>query len=583
MTKRNPPNSWTYDKCKEEISEMKYLNELQGKTILGILNKNGWYHELTKSLIRTKNMYWTKESIHKEAIKYKHRSEFGQKSKGAYIFASRRGWLDDVCSHMTFKCGVKKGESFWTKDKIIELAKNYNTRNEFAKGRKKGSNKVDYKAKYTYSIAGKNGWLDEVCSHMKMNINDKPRYIYAITWEKEKLAYVGLTQDWKKRFTDHCADISGIVYKTIEEFGEPKFKVVSKRPVKVERAGEYEERWKIKYEKMGYETINRVKTGSLGSYSRMWDYESVKLEALKYETKTEFRIKSGGAFVSALKNGWLDDIRSHMKLIMGYWDVFENVEEQAKKYRTRKDLQRGCRSASEGAYKNGWMDILYPKENMVIGDMGYWDIKENVIKVCLECKTKKELMFKYSGAYNSARRNGWLDEVCSHMEILYGKWKTIDDIKEEVKKYKSKQEFQKAQPGAYLVIRTNGWLKEVFSIFPKFETKWGRIETVKEEALKYNSIIEFYKMCGSAYNSARRNGWLDEVCSHMVSEKYPQGYWDVKENVIKESLKYKTRSEFHFNSRGSYGGARRNGWLDELFPNTSKKIANGGSGVGDSL
>lgn len=44
--------------------------------------------------------YWTKEKCHKEALKYNTRGEFNEKSKGAYLFAYRNNWLDDICSHM---------------------------------------------------------------------------------------------------------------------------------------------------------------------------------------------------------------------------------------------------------------------------------------------------------------------------------------------------------------------------------------------------------------------------------------------------------------------------------------------------
>lgn len=41
--------------------------------------------------------------------------------------------------------------------------------------------------------------------------------------------------------------------------------------------------------------------------------------------------------------------------------------------------------------------------------------------------------------------------------------------------------------------------------------------------------------------------------------------WD-KDSVFTESSKYNTRSEFRIGSYGAYDVARKNGWLNELFP-----------------
>lgn len=244
-----------------------------------------------------------------------------------------------------------KGQGHWgVKDNVLKEALRYKNRTDFSR-----------KAPGAYHAAWRNGWLDEVCSHMVKNVNNKPRYIYAITWESEKLAYVGLTQSYKHRFNNHRRDKKSIVYKTIKKYGNPKFEVLTPNPVKVENASAAEERWRLKYEELGYETINQIKTGGLGSYSTLWDYDSVKKEALKYTRRSDFKKNSGAAAVWAQRNGVLDEIQSHIPIIMGKWDIFENVEREAKKYRRRLDFQRGCSGAYKGARRNGWLDKLYPK------------------------------------------------------------------------------------------------------------------------------------------------------------------------------------------------------------------------------
>ena len=47
--------------------------------------------------------------------------------------------------------------------------------------------------------------------------------------------------------------------------------------------------------------------GSLGSGVIRWSFEACKKEALKYNTRKDFRKNSGGAYRRAWKNKWLDD------------------------------------------------------------------------------------------------------------------------------------------------------------------------------------------------------------------------------------------------------------------------------------
>ena len=71
-----------------------------------------------------------------------------------------------------------------------------------------------------------------------------------------------------------------------------------------------------------------------------WTKEKCKEEALKYNLKKEFE-KNGGAYSASIKNGWYDDITSHMKQLKkpkGYW-VYKTCKEEAKKYKTRSEFK----------------------------------------------------------------------------------------------------------------------------------------------------------------------------------------------------------------------------------------------------
>jgi hypothetical protein len=108
--------------------------------------------------------YWTKENCRQEALKYKSKVEFGKKNLSAYSIAGRKGWIDEICKHMTKPQPIVK----WTKEECQKESLKYNSRKKFAKG-----------SSGAYSAALKKGWIDEVCSHMPRL--SKPKHY----WTKE--------------------------------------------------------------------------------------------------------------------------------------------------------------------------------------------------------------------------------------------------------------------------------------------------------------------------------------------------------------------------------------------------------------
>ena len=51
--------------------------------------------------------------------------------------------------------------------------------------------------------------------------------------------------------------------------------------------------------------------------------------------------------------------------------------------------------------------------------------------------------------------------------------------------------------------------------------------------------------------------------------KKKNGYWDC-EKCMKESKKYNTRGEFCKGNGSAYNVARKNGWVDDFFPNCNE-------------
>lgn len=232
-------------------------------------------------------------------------------------------------------------------------------------------------------------------------------------------------------------------------------------------------------------------------------------------------------------------------------------------------------------------------------------------KLCHE----KSLLFKYKidfkkeypSAYSSARKNGWLYEICSHMipkgnkkkKLIYSyifpdgfiyigltgepekrKWthfnRNDSSVYKHIKKtnlkpfYKELTNFLDVEKSILMEEKIYDYLKNKgYKLLNKSKTGsiggsekiWTK-EKCKEVFSKYNSIYEIKKNYISAYNAACKNKWLGELTSHI--NYIPNGFWNDINNCKKESIKYKSRTEFKENSPGCYYASIRNKWIDDI-------------------
>jgi predicted GIY-YIG superfamily endonuclease len=345
-----------------------------------------------------------------------------------------------------------------------------------------------------------------------------------------------------------------------------------------------------------------------------WTKENCKKEALKYKTRSKFYKGSVSAYNSSLRNGWLDVVCGHMLTrseVTTKW-TYERCSQESLRYETRGEFRKGSSSAYYSSLRNGWLGEICEHMIEIIKPKGHWT-KENCRKEALKYKTRTEFQKESKGAYNSSRRNGWLDEICKDMEVvgnlkmrgiyvfefednsayvgLTGNFKKrynkhMNSIKSSVYKhieetnltpkfiqltdYMDEELASKEETMWENKYITNGW--NILNIRKTGglggSPKWD-YDSCRKEALKYKTITEFRKGSSGAHGSSRRNGWLDDIRGHMIKIKKHSNHW-TKENCRKEALKYKTRTEFQKGSSGAYYSSRRNGWLGEIFPKTEK-------------
>jgi predicted GIY-YIG superfamily endonuclease len=339
-----------------------------------------------------KHTKWTKEEVYKEASKYETLTDFQKQAIGAYVSATKNGWMDDLKKN--FKI-LKKN---WTKEEIQEIANNYLARGKFC---------LENSA--ACSVARRKGWYEDVVKHMEPVGNKYNRAIYVFEFPDHS-AYVGLTGNLKRREKSHMEeeDNSAVLLHMNRIGQKPLMKILSDGYIDFKDAQNMESCMLDKYRSEGWKILNRAKTGSLGSCTRVWTLEMLKKLVKKYKSRTEFVTKEPNAYAAAARNGWLDDVFTDMKRLINpnnTW-TYEVVAKEAAKYNKKTDFAKGSPLAYNAARRNGWFEELTKNYSGGITKWTYDLLKKEAKKY----KTRKEFATNSASAYNASIRQNVLDD-----------------------------------------------------------------------------------------------------------------------------------------------------------------------------
>lgn len=453
-----------------------------------------------KSMKQRKSGYWTKVLCAEEAKKYSTRTQLQRMASGAYAAALKHGWLDEICSHMEIRWQRK-----WdTKAKCAKEAKKYTNRTDFQRY-----------SPGAWNAANKHDWLDEICFHMETYGNLFKRCIYAFEFS-DMTVYIGLTDNIQRRERQHLKSSNSAVYKYIEKTSlTPTLQILHEYTDK-ELAKTLEKFYIEDYRGRGWNILNRAKAGSLGGKYMFWTYEECKSHALQCSTRSEFISKYPGAYANAIKNKWLDDIYQHMELKFKIKNNPEIVRLEALKYKTRQEFRYGSNSAYEYARIHKMLDEICVHMVRPLPKVKWTD--EAIFAEAKKYSSKEDFRKACSAAYTIAHKKGIIEKACLHMvssrrERDY--W-TLEQCHKAALKYQSKVEFKKKDGSAYSTAVRNGWIEQICThmVKPTPKIKWT-YEKLAEEAKKYKTKKDFKQLSHSAYVTAVRNGVLDEVCRHM--------------------------------------------------------------------
>ena len=246
-----------------------------------------------------------KETLKKEAEKYKTRQNFKKNSKAAYSAAINRNLIDELFKNHLNKGYVEniKPRYYWTYDKLQEEVNKYKTRGEFQKNSS------------AYKIAYKKKLLDDLFkNHVNngyQNIEEwkeNSYVIYSYELTEYKKVYVGLTNNIDRRDKEHLFNEKSLLYNFLKEknIPYPEYKILEKDLKSID-AQKQEKYWVEYYKNLGWTMFNSAKPGSLGAGFLKWTIKALQKEADKYISRIEFR-KNNSAYITAKKRKILDEL-----------------------------------------------------------------------------------------------------------------------------------------------------------------------------------------------------------------------------------------------------------------------------------
>ena len=288
-------NYYTYEECKTEALKYKDRKDLEknNPSVYKKISRNKWYELITHMPI----IKWSYETCKEEALKYKTKKEFKKELLGAYLHATRRGFLDEICSHMAIYGNHYKRciYAYEFPDKSVYVGLTYNL------------DKRDIEHKYKETSSVFNHINETGIEPILKQLTDYIEKEKAILIEAEKIkeykengfiilnkakagALGGNVIKWTK---EACANVA-ITCKTGKE-------------LKTKYPNVYDACIRNKWLR---EVCNHME---MCKHNHYWTKELCLTEALKYSRKTQFQKNSNAAFVAARRNKWIDEICLHMK------------------------------------------------------------------------------------------------------------------------------------------------------------------------------------------------------------------------------------------------------------------------------
>ena len=520
--------------------------------------------------ICARHIKYTKEVCQNEANKYATRGEFRKNSPEIYSVACTKHWLDEICINMEGKTKYKAG--WWDNiENCIATASLYNSPQDL-KNAESGC----------HASISKHKWQDICYKHMNYRKREYTEQ-QLIELARECKTHKEFRTKYPGAYSS--AKNKSILDKICQHMPPLRKNTKSSIPLTFENckriANDFNSRSEFQKFENGrwyqYAKRNNVLDEICEHMPRRGNKKKRCIYAAEFNDNSVY---VGLTYFT--KRRWSDHLCDKNSAVNIYIKE-KSSEPEWKQLTDYMDYQEA--SIQEGVWKEiyakeGWTILNRAKTGALGGSQGY--TKEEVLKEASKYNTLPEFFKGSHGHYQRAYREGWMKEV---RNICKSKWRggfSEDELRDIFSKFNNIAELRKYRHAAIDAAYKMGIIEELtkdYVVKPKIRYKVERFteQELYDIAKLYEYRSEFSNINPKAYHNAKRKGILDKVCAHMKKKSpvrtkviLPKKWTD--EAIVKEALKYKTRSEFYRSCVSAYNAAHKSGRFDELCPHLPKPI-----------
>lgn len=349
--------------------------------------------------INESRIVYSDDELEAIAKKYPHKNMFRKQDSYAFRQAEKRGILDRIIQHMTY--GGKK----YSDDDLETIAKKYKTKKEF--------NTNDHNA---YVAASSRGILDRITQHVETLGSKSKRMVYAYEFPDYNLVYVGLTYNEDQRKIAHTntetqrKKQSSVLKFILEKGIKPIYKNISNGYIEYNDAQKLEEKTLEEYKKNGWESLNKVKTGGLGSLAFVVSNQELEDISKNYDNKSDFKKMEPAVYQLASKRKLLPKLTSHMSSKIAPNYSFEDLEKIASQFQTKTEFMTQNPGAYSSSVQRGIIDDI---TKHMVGNSKFTD--DELEQIAKQYKSKIEFKKGNRRAYSRAVARGLMDRISKHM------------------------------------------------------------------------------------------------------------------------------------------------------------------------
>jgi len=374
---------WTYEKCKEEISQYKTISEFKNKWIYKVILKNEWKN-LLDNFYKIKIGGWSYEECKNISSKYLKCSDLCKDYPMIYKIIKNNKW-EELLEHMTFK--------YWTYDRCLKESLKYEFKSDFKS-----------KSSTAYNSIIKNKWIDII-----ENMSNKIMY-----WTYDKC------KDYSKEF-DNIKDYTKKYPGAIDSIYKHKwFDIIEPmRKVKPRGYWTYEKCKEVSEKYYNISDFRKKNGGAYYNISKNNWFELFnhmkKLPTFYKRLIYVYEFSDKSCYIGLTCNinrrnkQHLKDIKSSVYRYINNKKIYPILIIKSD-YIDIKDAVN-LEKTELMLYKNNGWNILNKNKTGSIGMTKLYWTKDKCLSEIHKYKTHSEFRKKSPGAYNSAFKNGWLYEL----------------------------------------------------------------------------------------------------------------------------------------------------------------------------